>query len=137
MIERNSDEGSSRRLSVFFDGACPLCQREISFYRKRRGASEIEWVDVSALERDPAPGLSACDAMARFHIRDRDGRLYSGAHAFARLWRALPEFHFVGRCAENPLVLWVLERAYRLFLRIRPGLQKFAAHRTDAASGVR
>ena len=33
---------------VFFDGACPLCAREIEFYQKQEGASRIAWVDGAA-----------------------------------------------------------------------------------------
>ncbi len=33
---------------VFFDGACPLCAREIEFYQKQEGASGIAWVDGAA-----------------------------------------------------------------------------------------
>ena len=37
----------SKKLTVFFRRlVVPLCTREISFYRRRRGANEIRWVDV-------------------------------------------------------------------------------------------
>lgn len=115
-------------LTVFYDGACPLCRREIGFYRDRRGADALDWVDVSAAqEAEVAPGLSREHALARFHVRDRAGRLMSGGAAFAAIWRSLPGFRLLGRLFSlRPLAL-ILERAYRLFLRIRPRLQKLAA----------
>ena len=120
-------------LTVFYDGACPLCMREIGFYRRRAGASAIDWVDVSAVSgADPAPGLSSCEALARFHVRDGEGRLYSGARAFAMLWEALPSFRWAGQIAQWPPVLWILERGYRLFLKVRPALQKVVQRRAPA-----
>ena len=117
------------RLTVWHDGGCPLCRREIAAMRRldRRGA--IEFVDLS-------DGASACpidrDALlARFHARE-DGRMLSGAAAFAAMWRAIPLLRPLGLAARNPLVLAGLERAYRRFLRVRPRLQ-FLARKLERA----
>ncbi|MHA7873694.1 MAG: thiol-disulfide oxidoreductase DCC family protein [Hyphococcus sp.] len=123
---------SNAQLTVFFDGACPLCRREIAFYQKRRGADAIEWRDVSVeTAREVAPGLSACDAMARFHVRDASGALYAGGDAFARLWRALPAFRVFGEIARIPPIGWVLNRLYDGFLKIRPHLQASARRHAE------
>lgn len=116
-------------LTVYFDGACPLCRREIDFYRRRRGADRIQWVDVSsANEQQLSSGLCRSDALARFHVRRSDGRLDSGGRAFAELWYALPDFRWLGRIARTPLLTPVLETAYRGFLHLRPAMQRLARH---------
>ncbi len=117
------------RVTVWHDGACPLCQREIALMRRldRRGA--IDFVDAS----DPA-GSCPIDRrmmLARFHARE-DGQLLSGAAAFAAMWRAIPLLRPLGIAARNPLVLAGLERAYLLFLRIRPRLQSIVRARVSA-----
>lgn len=112
-------------LTVFYDGACPMCRREIGFYRRRRGADRLRWVDVSALpEADVAPGLSRTAALGRFHVRTPDGRLHGGGAAFARLWAALPGFRPFGLLLGCRPLVWGLEAAYRLFLPLRPRLQR-------------
>ncbi|MEC8852758.1 MAG: DCC1-like thiol-disulfide oxidoreductase family protein, partial [Pseudomonadota bacterium] len=35
-------------LTIFYDGGCPLCAREIAFYRRRAGAGRLDWIDVAA-----------------------------------------------------------------------------------------
>ena len=111
------------RTTVFFDGGCPVCRREIGFYRARRGAERIDWVDVSASdEAEVAPGLCRRDAMARFHVRSADGQMVSGARAFIVLWRVLPAFRPVGLILSAPPLPWISEQAYRLFLWLRPRL---------------
>ena len=92
----------AKKLAVFYNGACPFCAREIAFYRRRKGAESISWVDVShlAAEDEVAPGLSKKDAHVRFHVRCADGTLVSGAEAFAGLWLALPGFRLWGRLFE-------------------------------------
>ena len=57
-------------LTVYFDGACPLCRREVKFYRGRDDAGSIDWVDVAGGESEyVAPDLSRDDALSRFHVR--------------------------------------------------------------------
>jgi predicted DCC family thiol-disulfide oxidoreductase YuxK len=111
--------------TVYHDGACPLCRREIAFYRRRAGANAIRWVDVADADNaDLGLGLDAAQAISRFHVRLGDGQLRSGAAGFAALWSALPGFRWAGRIAGAPPILWALELGYRAFLRIRPWLQR-------------
>lgn len=110
-------------LTVWHDGGCPLCRREIALMRRldRRGA--ITFVDA-------ADGASVCprdrtELLARFHAEE-DGRMLSGAAAFAAMWRAIPVLRPLGLAARNALVLGALERLYRRFLAVRPSLQRLA-----------
>jgi predicted DCC family thiol-disulfide oxidoreductase YuxK len=89
------------------------------------GKSRIDFVDV-ADPAAPACPVDRAELLARFHARE-DGRLYSGAAAFAAMWRAIPLLRPFGVLARAPFILWLLERAYRLFLRARPALQRLAA----------
>ena len=119
----------SNRPTVFFDGSCPLCRREISFYQRQRGADAIDWCDVSSVSGDVcvAPGLDCTAAMKRFHVRNAHGEIKSGAAAFAELWTWLPGFRWAGRLARLPGIVHVLELAYRAFLPVRPRLQGLLA----------
>ncbi|MEJ7138216.1 thiol-disulfide oxidoreductase DCC family protein [Amphibiibacter pelophylacis] len=112
-------------LTVYFDGSCPLCRREIAFYQRLRPLQPIAWVDVSRGE-PCGDGLTCELAMRRFHVRDAQGQLLDGAAAFARLWRSLPGWRWLGHVAGVPPVSWLAEGAYRLFLPLRPRLQAWA-----------
>lgn len=110
-------------LTVYYDGSCPLCAREIAFYRRSSVAHRLNWVDVSQVSALGA-GLDCQAALRRFHVRDAQGRLHHGAAAFARLWRELPGWRWLGRLAALPPLSWLAEGAYRLFLPLRPLLQR-------------
>lgn len=126
-IDRGVPVSDLKPLTVFYDGACPLCEREIGFYRRRKGAEAICWMDVSeADDGDVAPGLSREQAMARFHVRDGAGQILSGGEAFARLWRDLPGFRLLGRLFSLRPFTWMINRSYDCFLRFRPRLQRMA-----------
>ena len=110
------------RLRVWFDGACPLCRREIAFMKRldRRGA--IEFVNIGSLADAQCP-VDRGELLSRFHARE-NGRLVSGSEAFAAMWRAIPLLRPLGLLARVPLVQAGLERCYKGFLRFRPALQR-------------
>jgi predicted DCC family thiol-disulfide oxidoreductase YuxK len=110
-------------LTVWFDGACPLCTREIALMRRLDRAGRIEFVDVA--EAGASCPIDPAVLLARFHARE-DGVMLSGAAAFAAMWRAIPLLRPMGLLARNSLVLRALEWAYIHFLRVRPALQRLA-----------
>lgn len=113
------------QLIVWHDGGCPLCNREIALMRwlDRRGA--ILFVDVTTAPASACP-IDPAEMLARFHVSE-EGRLLSGAAAFAAMWRAIPLLKPLGLVARSPWLLAILERLYLRFLHYRPWLQrKFA-----------
>ena len=112
-------------VKVWYDGACPLCRREIALMRRldRRGA--IAFVDV-AQGADPSCPIDRSALLARFHAEE-DGMVHDGAAAFAAMWRVIPLLRPLGLLARNDAVLRVLEAAYLRFLKLRPRLQRFFA----------
>jgi len=109
----------AQRLQVFYDGGCPVCSREIAFYRARPGADGFEWVDVQCSGESLGTGLSREAALARLHVRLPDGTLLSGAAAFAAMWRNMPGFKWLGRWLQLPPFGALAELGYRIFLRVR------------------
>jgi predicted DCC family thiol-disulfide oxidoreductase YuxK len=107
--------------TVYFDGACPVCRREIAHYRRQRGSASIAWVDVANCDESAlGPGLDRSAVLGRFHVRSADGTLTSGAAAFVALWRRLPAFSWLAVLASSRPMLALLETAYSIFLRVRP-----------------
>ncbi|WP_244490781.1 DCC1-like thiol-disulfide oxidoreductase family protein [Aureimonas frigidaquae] len=89
----------------------------------RRGA--IRFIDAAQAEVASCP-RSRAELLERFHAME-NGRVVSGAEAFAAMWRAIPLLRPLGRACQAPLALFVLERFYRAFLRVRPALQSIAS----------
>lgn len=115
-------------LTVLYDGACPLCQREIAHVRRladSRGNSGLHFLDVSDSATACAPSERA-QLLARFHVEKPDGSRLSGAQAFVAMWERLPGWRWLARIARLPGMLLVFEGAYRIFLKLRPGMQAVA-----------
>ena len=126
----NADRPAAR---VFYDGACPLCRREIGHYQRLRGADRIDWVDISAdqakLQRY---GLSRRVAMARLHVLDAAGTWQTGAWAFAELWSHLPAYRWLAGLLRRSGALPLLDRGYSVFARRRLRRQCNTGVCTDA-----
>ena len=94
-------------------------------YRRQPGADAVEWIDVAHCgPAELGAGLTREAAMARLHLRCPDGSLVSGARAFTGLWRALPQWAWLGRMLGQGPGLWLLEAGYRVFLLARRGWRK-------------
>lgn len=108
-------------VTVWYDGACPLCQREIRVMRKLDLRGAVHFVDVSEPEAPISCPIDREALLARFHVREGD-EVHSGAAAFAAMWRAIPLLKPLGHLARLPGMLPLLDRLYVLFLRLRPRL---------------
>ena len=114
------EEAARPAPTVYFDGACPVCSREVAMYRRQPGADGVRWVDVTQCGAgELGTGLTREAAMARLHLRRADGSLVSGAEAFTSLWQALPRWSWLGRLFGSGAGLCLLEAAYRVFLVAR------------------
>ena len=127
--------GAAAAPCVYYDGGCPLCSREIATYRAARGGQTLQWVDAQASAgAELGPALTREDALRRLHVRLPDGRLVSGAAAFVAIWQRLPAFRALAWLARVPGMLWLMEGAYRAFLRLRVLWRAAPSAPTPAAS---
>jgi predicted DCC family thiol-disulfide oxidoreductase YuxK len=122
-IDIPESEKAKAACTVYYDGACPLCQREIAMYQGMDGAEAIRWHDVST-NGTGAEDLATDDAMARFHVRRADGSLVSGARGFFEVMKTIPKLRWLGQVLSVPPIPWIAEGAYRLFLPLRPFLKR-------------
>lgn len=124
----DSDPPSRDELTVLYDGACPLCRREIGLYQRSAEDAPLRFCDISRADAAPAElpaGLTREKLLARFHVRRGDGVVSSGAQAFVQLWATLPGWRWLARLARLPGMLWLMERSYRGFLHVRPAVQRW------------
>lgn len=106
-------------LTVWYDGACPLCSREIAILKRLDKGRMIDFIDASD-ETSECP-LDRSAMLQRLHAEE-GGDLLSGAAAFAAMWRAIPLLRPIGIFASKPPMIDILDALYGLFLRIRPRL---------------
>jgi predicted DCC family thiol-disulfide oxidoreductase YuxK len=108
-------------VTIWYDGECPLCVREISLMRRLDSRGAIDF--VNAADADAVCPVDRSLLLERLHALE-NGTMLNGAAAFAAMWRAIPVLRPLGLLARNPVVLSFLECVYRLFLKVRPHLQR-------------
>lgn len=107
--------------TVLYNGACPICRREIEHYRRldRQGREALEWRDVT----DRGSGDVRClidpeAARQRLHVVDRDGSVLAGVPAFARIWENLPRYRWLGTLVRLPILRSVAAGGYAPVARL-------------------
>jgi predicted DCC family thiol-disulfide oxidoreductase YuxK len=107
--------------TIYYDGSCPLCRREIALVKRLTGES-VDLCDISSLPPGAAVAhdLTAADAMRRFHVRTADGRIVAGAEAFLSMWGSVPRLSRLRRFANRRYAVRSLDGLYTVFLRVRP-----------------
>ncbi len=112
-------------LTLYYDGLCPLCSREIAYYRQRAGGDPgVRFVDIT----DPAfnaleHGLDPSAVHRRMHVKV-GGEVRQGVDAFVAIWGRVPGFGWLARLAKWPGVRASLRLAYAGFARVRPLLPR-------------
>ena len=121
--------GMSQKVSGMVSSGRIKCDTRISHERWSKLHGFCVWIPNALMRYSP---IDRDTLLARFHARE-DGHMLSGAAAFAAMWRAIPLLRPLGIAARNPIVLAMLERAYRGFLRVRPRLQRWLRRREARA----
>lgn len=114
----------SPSVTVWYDADCPLCRREISLYRSLQPNESVCYLDANATDLVTPADVPRDALLARFHVQAANGELHSGASAFFLLWSVLPGWRWLARLGRLPGAVWLAERLYVQFLRVRPLMQR-------------
>ena len=110
---------ASYPLTVFFDGACPICDREIALMKRLDRRRQLQFCDFSTQEYDAASsGFATADLGAVIHARWADGSVITGVEVFRAMWEAVG-LGFLARLSRLSLVEPLVLKAYAWFARNR------------------
>lgn len=108
-------------LILLYDGACPLCRREVeSLGRRDGGRGAIRFVDVDDPLYDPDAfqGISYREAMGRVHGITADGRVLRDLAVFQEAYR-LVGLGWIYAPIEWPVIGQLAQVVYRFWARLR------------------
>ncbi len=110
---------ASYPLTVFFDGACPICDREIAFMRRLDKRLLLIFCDFSRPNYDPTSiDISPIELGRIIHARWSDGTIITGVDVFRAMWEAVG-LGFLVRLTRFSLVEPLVVKAYAWFARNR------------------
>lgn len=130
-------EGEHVALTIYYNGACPVCRKHVGRFQKiSAGRSRlIAWADSYA-----APWalrrwhVNPAEAVVRLYAVTDDGRLLSGAAAFARLWRELPGYRALGIIVGLPGIRQIADGLYSI-IYVRDLRRRMAAEGRSCGGG--
>jgi predicted DCC family thiol-disulfide oxidoreductase YuxK len=110
---------ASYPLTVFFDGACPICAREIALMKRLDRRRQVEFCDFSSQEYDATSrGFAAADLGTVIHARWADRSVITGVEVFRAMWEAVG-LGVLAKLSRLSLVEPLVLRAYAWFARNR------------------
>ncbi len=113
-------------MTIYYDGACRLCRRQMGDFADSDTKKRLIFKDITnssfVAERE---GFDVGALQAKIHIKDREGRVATGAEAIIWIWWAvgkkkrailmrLPVFNFFAKIG------------YKIIARLRYFLSKWA-----------
>ncbi len=112
---------SKKKITVYYDGACPSCIKDRENYEKLAGkeGEDVCWFDITGQDahlRDI--GIDPYKAMTELHVRDEHQQVFSELDAYillmARVPRLKPLAWFIGLPVIRPLLSslyhWMVNR---------------------------
>ncbi|WP_192035251.1 DUF393 domain-containing protein [Halomonas sp. YLGW01] len=106
-------------VTLFHDGHCPFCQREVAWLARHPRRERVVLIDIQADDFDAAAwGRSFEAMMGRLHVRDARGAWFVGMDASRALYAVLGYRRLVG-LTMLPVLAWCFDRGYVVFARHR------------------
>jgi predicted DCC family thiol-disulfide oxidoreductase YuxK len=86
-------------ITVYYDGICGLCSKEINYYRGIAPDSVFEWIDVASNPNAMNDyKITQSQALLYLHAIDAKEVIYIGSDAFALIWKNIPRWKILGLC---------------------------------------
>jgi predicted DCC family thiol-disulfide oxidoreductase YuxK len=110
---------ASYPLTVFFDGACPICDREIALMRRLDRRRRLIFCDFSRPDYDlTSIAIPPAELGRIIHACWGDGTVITGVDVFRAMWEAVG-LRFLARLTRFSLVEPIVVNAYAWFARNR------------------
>ena len=112
--------------TIYYDGLCQLCSREIDTFRAFVTDGRLAYVDISLPDFDAAAhGVDPVLVNRHMHVRDEEtGRMLVGVDALLGMWECVPGFRWLAWLSRLPVLRQLSDVGYEVFAWVRPKLPK-------------
>lgn len=111
-------------LTMYHDGACPLCQAEVVLLKQRSRRGQIRFVDVRDVAFENESGAPSRErALGVMHGRIGDGKLLQGVDVMAAAYQRT-DLSVMSWLLSRPAIRPFLDAAYRIFATHRKTISR-------------
>jgi len=108
------------KITVFYDGKCGLCSKEINHYKRIEPKGVFKWIDItSEPETFEKLGYKKEDGLRALHAQDTDGNIHIGIDAFILIWQQLKRWRCWAIFLSLPIIKQITEFTYKHFANWR------------------
>ena len=127
---------NSAKLTIFFDGGCPLCKREIDFLQSRNKKGYLSFIDINTSDFyiDLKYGITYKQAMERIHALKSDGSVIKDIKVFQEAYNLI-DLGWIYAPTKIPIFdkfiefIYRIWAKYRLKLTFRPSIEKLCSEK--------
>ena len=107
-------------LTVYYDGKCGLCSKEINYYKTIAPPACFIWIDITQEpEKIISKGFKLSDGLEQLHVKDENHHFYKGIDSFIMIWRKLPYWKYLAIIASLPIIKQLASLCYTIFAKWR------------------
>jgi predicted DCC family thiol-disulfide oxidoreductase YuxK len=107
-------------ITVFYDGKCNLCLREIDYYRSIAPINRFIWVDITTpSDLFKSLNISLIDGLSKLHALDDIGAIHTGVDAFTLMWKEFKYWNALAGIISLPGIYQLSKIAYFYFAKWR------------------
>lgn len=107
-------------ITVYYDGKCNLCSREINYYKSIANDNDFNWLDIA---KNPkylkSIKVTQPEALMQLHATDQNNKLYVGVDAFILIWNNLRFWKILSIIISLPLIKQISIFTYKRFAKFR------------------
>lgn len=117
---KNKSQKQQNKITVFYDGACGLCAKEINHYKKIAPQDVFEWIDITRdMTLFESLGYTKEQGLLALHALDSLGKIHIGVDAFILIWSQLKHWRLLGTFTTLPGIYHIAQFLYHHFARWR------------------
>ncbi|ESP91156.1 MULTISPECIES: thiol-disulfide oxidoreductase DCC family protein [Pseudoalteromonas] len=124
-----------QELTIFYDGTCPLCVKEMAALTKRDKSNRILIVDIYSEEFERYPDIDPNKANSILHALDMNGNLLLGLDVTYHAWR-LVGMGWMYAPLRWPVVKPLADKLYLAFASNRYRISYLLTGKSRCDSGV-
>ena len=127
---------NTAKLTIFFDGGCPLCKREVDFLQSRNQKGYLNFIDINTSDFyvNLKYGITYKEAMERIHALKSDGSVIKDIKVFQEAYDLI-DLGWIYAPTKIPIFdkfiefIYRIWAKYRLKLTFRPSIEKLCSEK--------
>tara|TARA_X000000950_G_scaffold212800_1_gene256015 strand:+ start:185 stop:532 length:348 start_codon:yes stop_codon:yes gene_type:complete len=109
-----------KKIKVFYDGNCKVCDREISYYKKNDSNKKFEWVNIhNSRSEINRLNIQKKELMDVLHIETESGKILKGVDAFLEIWSNFKYFRSLAFIVKIKPIKRLTEIFYKIWAKKR------------------